>query len=167
MLGFWGGGGGAVFGCCVCSFQRACDGALYSLYFLLNHNHNNDNNLQTKPKLTQTQPTARRAERRAKAQEEGCCHVAGAASKRHRARIFARWLVDTFGVEGLNRGGGVLDVAGGCGSGCDGQIVEGGWLNRQFDCGLTDGRPRLCSRSFCCSRPNLQPEYFLTTYKTN
>ena len=59
---------------------------------------------------------ARNADRRANAEREGCCHVAGAHSKRYRARIFARWLVDTFGRDALNAGAGVLDIAGAVGA---------------------------------------------------
>lgn len=39
----------------------------------------------------------------------------GKQKKKFRARIFAEWLVDTFGKETLCRGGGVLDIAGGKG----------------------------------------------------
>jgi hypothetical protein len=62
---------------------------------------------------------ARKRRRRALAIAEGDPHGLEddnpLATKAHRASKFAEWLVNTFGVETLSKGSGVLDVAGGRG----------------------------------------------------
>ncbi|KAI8471675.1 MAG: hypothetical protein J3K34DRAFT_520358 [Monoraphidium minutum] len=78
----------------------------------------------------------RRTERRANAEREGCAHAAGAPSKRHRARIFAQWLVNTYGRDALNTGAGVLDVAGGRGAVTFELVVTHG-----VKCTLVEPRP--------------------------
>ena len=57
-----------------------------------------------------------RAARRELAALDGDPHgLDGVATKQHRAKKFAEWLVATFGEEALRRGRGALDVAGGRG----------------------------------------------------
>eukprot|EP00884_Botryococcus_braunii_P010341 jgi/Botrbrau1/19308/Bobra.0073s0047.1 len=58
---------------------------------------------------------SRKQARRQAAAAGGDPHAASAASKRHRARIFADWIVSTFGLDFLRSGSGVVDVAGGRG----------------------------------------------------
>ena len=55
----------------------------------------------------------RKRRRRALATADGDPHAegGGAKTKAARARVFVDWLVETFGVEALSRGSGVLDVA--------------------------------------------------------
>jgi len=53
--------------------------------------------------------------------------------KKHRAREFADWVVSTFGVDYLNRGEGVLDIAGGKGS-----VGYELWLQHRVRCTLVD-----------------------------
>lgn len=65
------------------------------------------------PRDVQAYVTERRAGRAAVAAASGDPFAGAAAAKSSRARIFAAWLVETYGKAALNAGGGVLDVAGG------------------------------------------------------
>ncbi|KAK9908082.1 hypothetical protein WJX75_002561 [Coccomyxa subellipsoidea] len=68
------------------------------------------------PRVRQAWIADRRQHRHRMAAEAGDPHAGGAQRKRQRAAIFAQWLLDTFGHDALNKGTGVLDIAGGSGS---------------------------------------------------
>ena len=94
---------------------------------------------------------ARRARRRALAAEAGDPHGSDAVSKGKRAERFAEWLVRTFGVDALNAGDGVLDVAGG-----RGDVSFELYNRRGVKCTLVEPRARKLSKSqrkFLKNRP--------------
>ena len=63
------------------------------------------------------------------------------ARKAARAEIFSTWLIETYGIDKLNTGSGVLDVAGG-----RGEVSFHLFTKCGIKCTLVDPRPRKLSR---------------------
>lgn len=83
---------------------------------------------------------AARASARAAARDDGDPH-GSKAGKGQRARLFADWLVSTFGADRLRAGGGVLDVGGG-----RGEVAFELFNKRGIACVLVEPRARGLSR---------------------
>jgi uncharacterized protein YecT (DUF1311 family) len=86
----------------------------------------------------------RKRRRRELAAEDGDPHAegGGAKTKAKRAEVFVKWLVETFGVETLSKGSGVLDVAGG-----RGDVSFELHTKRKITCTLVEPRPRKLNKA--------------------
>ena len=86
----------------------------------------------------------RKRRRRELAAEDGDPHAegGGAKTKAKRAEVFVKWLVETFGVETLSQGSGVLDVAGG-----RGDVSFELHTKRGITCTLVEPRPRKLNKA--------------------